>query len=150
MQVCKTLQWVAKRTQKSQSVVNFTYVQLTCDQLVSTCVVWPNGEKLALTCVPIWARPRQRKPSQNHANQRKWVAKRNPSWTQVENLRWLLACLFGQGLRPNSYCTLIIANRKSHSMNIAWRQHNQNWANFDHPFGCYMLVGSFQTKFSSW
>ena len=32
---------------KSQKVVNFTHIQLTCDQLVSTCVGWPNGEKLA-------------------------------------------------------------------------------------------------------
>ena len=33
--------------------VNVTRVQLTYDQLVTTCVGWPNGEKLALTCVRI-------------------------------------------------------------------------------------------------
>ena len=39
-------------SRKSQNVVNFTHIQLTCDQLVSTCVGWPNGEKL-------WARSTQ-------------------------------------------------------------------------------------------
>ena len=38
---------------KSQKVINFTHIQMTCDQLVSTCVGWPNGEKLASTCVRI-------------------------------------------------------------------------------------------------
>ena len=63
-QVCKTITCVrtcdewpkgfASRlaiSRKSQNVVNFTYIQLTCDQLVSTCVGWPNGEKRASTCV---------------------------------------------------------------------------------------------------
>ena len=31
---------------------------MTCDQLVSTCAGWPNGEKLAPNCVRIWARPK--------------------------------------------------------------------------------------------
>ena len=43
---------------KSQNVVNFTHIQLTCDHLVSTCVGWPNGEKFASTCVRICARPK--------------------------------------------------------------------------------------------
>ena len=54
------LRWVAKRirtsarkSRKSKEVVNLTQLQLTCDQLVSTCVGWPNGEKLASTCVRI-------------------------------------------------------------------------------------------------
>ena len=34
------------------------HMQLACDQLVSTCVGWPNGEKLASTCVRIWAQPK--------------------------------------------------------------------------------------------
>ena len=38
---------------KSQKVVNFTHIQLTCDQLASTYVGWPNGEKLVSTCVRI-------------------------------------------------------------------------------------------------
>ena len=44
------LRWVAKRirtsahkSRKSKEVVNLTQLQLTCDQLVSTCVGWPNG-----------------------------------------------------------------------------------------------------------
>ena len=77
-----------------KQVLNFTRIQLTCDQLVSTCVGWPNGEKLASTCVRVWARP---KSTQVVANQRKWVAKRNASWTQVKNLR-RLASPFGHGL----------------------------------------------------
>ena len=36
---------IRKAARKSQKV-NFTHIQLTCDQLVSTCVGWPNGEKL--------------------------------------------------------------------------------------------------------
>ena len=69
-----------------KKVINFTHIQLTCDQLVSTCVGWRNAEKLASTCVRIWARL---KSSQVVTSQGKWVAKRNASWTQVENLRWL-------------------------------------------------------------
>ena len=48
------LRWVAKQIHKSvrkfTQVVNFTHIQRTCDRLVWTCVGWPNGEKLALTC----------------------------------------------------------------------------------------------------
>ena len=40
-------------SRKSQSVVSFTHVQLTWDQLVSTRAGWPNGEKLASICVRI-------------------------------------------------------------------------------------------------
>ena len=40
-------------SRKSGKVVNFTHVQLTCDQLVSTCIRWPNGEKLGPTRVRI-------------------------------------------------------------------------------------------------
>ena len=46
------MRWVAKRIRKSQKVVNFELIQLNCDQR------WPNGEKLASTCVRIWARPK--------------------------------------------------------------------------------------------
>ena len=31
----------------AQKIVNFTHIQMTCDQLVSTCAGWPNGKKLA-------------------------------------------------------------------------------------------------------
>ena len=34
-------------SRKSQKAVNFTHIQLICDQLVLTCVGWPNGQKLA-------------------------------------------------------------------------------------------------------
>ena len=44
---------------------------------------WSNGKILASTCVQIWAQP---KSTQVHASPspRKWVAKRNASWTQVQ------------------------------------------------------------------
>ena len=51
---------VAERIRKSArkftqvaitKAVNFTHMQMTCDQLVSICVGWPNREKLASTCV---------------------------------------------------------------------------------------------------
>ena len=41
----------------------------------------------------------QHKSSQARASQRKWVAKQNASWTQVENFHWL-ASPFDQGLIP--------------------------------------------------
>ena len=50
---------VCKFARKSApKAVNFTHIQLNCDQLVSTCVGWSNGEKLASTCVRIRARPK--------------------------------------------------------------------------------------------
>ena len=39
---------MAKRIRNSQKVVNSTRIQMTCDQLVATCVGWPNGEKPVL------------------------------------------------------------------------------------------------------
>ena len=44
------LRWAAKQfgsqVQAScKKAVNFTHIQLTCDQLVSICIGWPNGEK---------------------------------------------------------------------------------------------------------
>ena len=42
------------------------HIQLTCDQLVSTCVGWPNGERLASTCIEF----------EFDQSQHKWVAKR--------------------------------------------------------------------------
>ena len=51
------LRWEAKRIRRlassrnSHKVVNFTHIQMACDQLnVSTCVGWSNGEKRASTC----------------------------------------------------------------------------------------------------
>ena len=67
-------------------------------QLALTWVGWPNGEKLALTCVQIWFRP---KWAQVIASQRKCtqaLAKRSRKLTQVFNLRQL-ASPFGQGFR---------------------------------------------------
>ena len=73
-QVCKPE--LAYGLAKSQKVVNFTHIQMTCDE---TCIGWPNGEKYAMNCVRIWARPKS-----------KWVAK--------------LASPLGQGL---TYFSLI-------------------------------------------
>ena len=71
------LLWVAKRirksARKSQKVINLTLIQLTCDQLVSTCVGWPNGENLR-RLVYEW-------PKSMQVNTSGW-----PKKTQVENL----------------------------------------------------------------
>ena len=45
------LRWETKRIRKSQKAVNCTHIQITWDQLVSTCFGRPNGEKLASTFV---------------------------------------------------------------------------------------------------
>ena len=34
-------------------VVHFTHRQFTCDQFVSTCVGWPNGEILHVACIEL-------------------------------------------------------------------------------------------------
>ena len=52
------LRWVAKCIHKTQKAINFTHIQLTCNQLLSTCVGWPDGEKLASTCVRSRAWPK--------------------------------------------------------------------------------------------
>ena len=68
------------------------------NQLALTWVGWPNGEKLASTCVQIWSRP---KWAQVIASQRKCtqaLAKRSHKLTQVFNLRQL-ASPFGQGFK---------------------------------------------------
>ena len=87
-------------SRKSQKVVNFTHIQLTCDQLVRTCIGWPNDEKHASTL--------RANLSSTKVNpwQPKWVAKRNASWTQVENL-CRLASPFGQGLDQVSFRTVM-------------------------------------------
>ena len=82
---------IASRLASSCKSQNFMHIQMTCDQLVSTCAKWPNGEKLASTCVRNWTRP---KSTEVHASHCKWVA----SWTQVENLR-RLASPFGQNFK---------------------------------------------------
>ena len=72
-------------------------------QLALTWIGWPNSEKLALTFVQIWSRP---KWAQVIASQRKCtqvLAKRSRKWTQVFNLR-LLATPFDQGFRLLSTC----------------------------------------------
>ena len=43
----RTFKALTKRTRKSTQVakvINFTRIEMSCDQLVSTCVGWPNGE----------------------------------------------------------------------------------------------------------
>ena len=84
MQVCKTrttqLRWAAKRirksARKSQKVVNFTRIQLTCDQVVSTCVGWPNNVNLAPTQLRTNLSSRTKVHGSSH---------RKSAWT----LRWL-------------------------------------------------------------
>ena len=66
-------------SRKSQKVVNSMHIQLTC-------VGWPSVDlRTNLSSTKV------------HPSHRKWVGKRNASWTQVENLR-RLASPFGQGL----------------------------------------------------
>ena len=36
----------ARKFTQVAKFVNFTHIQFTCDHLVTTCVGWPNGEKL--------------------------------------------------------------------------------------------------------
>ena len=54
-------------SQFTQVAKSRNFIQLTCDQLVLTCVWWPNGEKLASTCVRIWG------STKVNASQHKWV-----------------------------------------------------------------------------
>ena len=90
-QICKS----APKFMQVSKVVNFMHIHLTCDQLVSTCIGWPNGEKLVLTCGRIWAQP---KSTLVIASPHKWVGKWNASWMQVKNLHWL-ASPFGQDFK---------------------------------------------------
>ena len=90
-------------------------------QLVLTWGGWPNGEKLALTCVQIWSRP---KWAQVIASQRKCtqaLAKRSRKLTQVFNLR-LLATPFDQGVTHSVHMKNDRMNKNdwlhSHNINI--------------------------------
>ena len=70
-------------------VVNFSHIQMTCDQHVSTtCVGWPNGEELASTsvstCRSVGLRLTVGYDFELDQIQRKSTHV-NPSWTQVEN-----------------------------------------------------------------
>ena len=77
--------------------------------------------KLASTCAQIWARP---KSTQVIVNPRKWLAKRNASWTQVQNLR-RLASPFGQGLTTgqNKDCFCFLLNLLRYCPNRSKRAH---------------------------
>ena len=55
---------------------------------MSNCTGWPNGKKLACTCIQIWAQPKSTKVDVSG-----W-----PNDMQVQNLRQL-ASPFGQGFR---------------------------------------------------
>ena len=59
---------IRKSIRKSQKAVNFTHIQLTCDQLVSTCVGWPNGENLRRLAYEFELDQSKRKSSQVHAS----------------------------------------------------------------------------------
>ena len=45
-------------SRKLQKAVDFTHLKMTCDQLVSRGVGWPNGKELASNCVGISAPPK--------------------------------------------------------------------------------------------
>ena len=92
------LRWVTKRIRKSArkftqvaKSLNFRRIQMICDQLVSTCVGWPNGEKSAWTCVQIWAPPKLTQVSGQ--TKRKLNASRKLALTCVD-----LRVNFGQGV----------------------------------------------------
>ena len=63
---------MAKQIHKLQKVLYFKHIQFTCDQLVSTCVDWPNSEKLASTC------------TQSELNSSQFITSGWPKETQVE------------------------------------------------------------------
>ena len=90
-------------------------IQMTCDQLVSTCVRWPNGEKLASTCVRIWARPNSVQVIAINASG--W-----PKGTQVENLRWLVSIWPGLNLHFTSYTwpTDLLEHSYIYLQHLAW------------------------------
>ena len=116
----RDLSWVAKRlasffasTHKSQkqdilrrpsSILLANNRLMDVTQLALTWVGWPNGEKLASTCVQIWSRP---KWTQVIASQRKCtqaLTKRSRKLTQVFNLRQL-ASPFDQGFKATKPST---------------------------------------------
>ena len=69
----------------SQVAKSRTFHAYNWYQLVSTCAGWPNGKKnLRLLASKF-------ELDQVNASRHKWVAKRNASWTQVQNLRVRLA-----------------------------------------------------------
>ena len=86
--------WQVQASRKK--VVNFTHIQLICDQLVSTCVGWPNGET---TCVDLRTNLSSTKQA-TQVNASGW-----PNETQIERKSKTyvdlggLANPFGQGLR---------------------------------------------------
>ena len=59
-------------SRKSQKVVYFTHIQLSCDDMRLVAKRWK-------TCVDL-------RTTKVNVHQRKWVAKWNVRWTQVENL----------------------------------------------------------------
>ena len=96
------------------------------DQLASTCVWWPNGEKLAFACVQIWARS---KWTQVIAGLRKYtqvMAKRSRKLTDA-SFQLAITCdsdsrLSGQGFSSNlvfCHSKLSVAKRA----NNVWGAH---------------------------
>ena len=54
--LCMDLQWVAKQIHKSayksqKAGSRLMHIHITCNQLMSTCIGWPNGETFALICI---------------------------------------------------------------------------------------------------
>ena len=62
---------LANSSHKPQEVVNFTRMQMDCYQLMSTCVEWPKGEKLASTELLA----NMSSTAKLNSRRRKWVAK---------------------------------------------------------------------------
>ena len=75
--------------QLTQIIVNFTNIQIICDQLLSTSVEWRNGEKLASTSVRISNRPKSTQVIVIPDYPRTSTKPVWPNETQVENLRGL-------------------------------------------------------------
>ena len=71
-------------SRKSHEVINFTHINMTCVVVRVPFVRKRTSGPLRTNLSSIKV----------NASQHKWVAKRNASWTQVKNLRWL-ASRFG-------------------------------------------------------
>ena len=91
MDLWRVAKRIRKMARKLQKVVNFMLIQLTCNQLVSTCVGWPPKKQELVSNLLM-----NLSTTKVSASERKWVAKWNASWTQVKNLHWL-ASPFVQG-----------------------------------------------------
>ena len=108
---------------------------MTCDQLVSIYVGRPDGEKLASTCARI-----NLSSPKVIASPRKWVAKRNASWTQVKHLRWI-ASPFGE--QPKTFGLVLWSkeappqkkkSRRSRALDPVFLSRKETWRNSPYSY----------------